>query len=494
MIDEDVPPVRSHRRPVSRTLPEKHVSKRRRTSSPGPDDPHPKDKIAPILNDLGNHAPPPSLDLDDHDHALAVATAQADEIKWDDLDKEDEADPLMVSEYVVEIFHYLQRLERSTMPNPNYIDTQKDLAWKMRGILMDWLIQVHSRFRLLPETLFLAVNIIDRFLSARTVSLVRLQLVGITAMFIAAKYEEIMAPSVVNFIYCSDSTYGEKDILDAEKYILRSLDWNLSYPNPINFLRRSSKADGYDLQVRTIAKYLVEIACVEWKLLPHPPSCIAAAAMWLARLILEKEEWTPNMEHYSGYDEASLLPAAQLMLTYILRAVRHESFYKKYAAKKYMKVSAYARDWAWAKFGVHEVLYDEEGESSTGLEEHKPIVHAPASVLLSVELPRLREEARRKRDEEARELEEQEGELPVVPEGDEVATDFNLSSASSPSVPLMHLISSSSLLSLRSHRVCSISTRNIPHLFIPPYPYLASSSHQFVHPLTFHAVPPLPTP
>ena len=291
VIDEEAAPVRSSRRAVSRNLPEKHVSKRRRTSSPGQDGPLHKEKVAPVLNDLGNQAPLPSLALTAQDHALAQATAQADEIKWDDLDKEDEADPLMVSEYVVEIFQYLQRLERTTMPNPNYIDNQKDLAWKMRGILMDWLIQVHSRFRLLPETLFLAVNIIDRFLSARTVSLVRLQLVGITAMFIAAKYEEIMAPSVNNFIYCSDSTYQEKDILDAEKYILRSLDWNLSYPNPINFLRRSSKADGYDLQVRTIAKYLVEIACVDWKLLPHPPSCIAAAGMWLARLVLEKEEW-----------------------------------------------------------------------------------------------------------------------------------------------------------------------------------------------------------
>ena len=82
------------------------------------------------------------------------------------------------------------------MPNPRYMESQKDLAWKMRGILVDWLMQVHSRFRLLPETLFLAVNIIDRFLSNRVLSLVKFQLVGVTAMFVAAKYEEIMAPSV----------------------------------------------------------------------------------------------------------------------------------------------------------------------------------------------------------------------------------------------------------------------------------------------------------
>ena len=177
------------------------------------------------------------------------------------------------------------------MPNPNYMEMQKDLAWKMRGILTDWLIQVHSRFRLLPETLFLCVNIIDRFLSARVVSLVKLQLVGITCMFIAAKVEEIISPSARNFLYCADSSYSETEILQAERYVLKTLDWNLSYPNPINFLRRISKADQYNVQTRTIAKYLMEIQCLEWRLISAPPSVLAAASVWLARLILGREDW-----------------------------------------------------------------------------------------------------------------------------------------------------------------------------------------------------------
>jgi hypothetical protein len=65
----------------------------------------------------------------------------------------------------------------------------------MRTTLIDWLLQVHMRYHMLPETLWIAVNVIDRFLSNRVVSLVKFQLVGVTAMFIAAKYEEIMAPS-----------------------------------------------------------------------------------------------------------------------------------------------------------------------------------------------------------------------------------------------------------------------------------------------------------
>ena len=177
------------------------------------------------------------------------------------------------------------------MPNPMYMDSQKELAWTMRGILTDWLVQVHVRFRLMPETLFLAVNLIDRFLSARVVSLAKLQLVGITCLFIASKVEEIVSPSIMHFLHCADASYTENEILQAERYVLKTLEWNLSYPNPIHFLRRVSKADEYDVKARTIAKYLLEISCLEWRLLSAPPSLLAAAAIWLARLILDNETW-----------------------------------------------------------------------------------------------------------------------------------------------------------------------------------------------------------
>ena len=188
------------------------------------------------------------------------------------------------------------------MPNPNYMENQKELAWQMRGILTDWLIQVHVRFRLLPETLFLCINIIDRFLSARVVSLAKLQLVGITCMFIAAKFEEVVSPSVSHFLLCADSSYTESEILQAERYVLKTLDWNLSYPNPVHYLRRISKADDYNVKVRTLGKYLLEIGVLEWRLIAAPPSLMAAAAIWLARMALGMEQWVrpffPCVPHF----------------------------------------------------------------------------------------------------------------------------------------------------------------------------------------------------
>lgn len=207
------------------------------------------------------------------------------------LDSEDIDDPLMVAEYANDIFEYLRDLECNSIPNPQYMAHQDDLEWKTRGILIDWLVEVHTRFGLLPETLFLAVNIVDRFLSAKVVQLDRLQLVGITAMFIAAKYEEVLSPHIGNFRHIADDGFSEAEILSAERFVLATLNYDLSYPNPMNFLRRISKADNYDIRSRTIGKYLMEISLLDHRLMAYRPSHVAAAAMYLARLILERGEW-----------------------------------------------------------------------------------------------------------------------------------------------------------------------------------------------------------
>lgn len=271
---------------------------------------------------------------------------------WTDLDAEDEGDPTMVSEYVIDAFNYMMAIERKTMPSAVYMDKQSELQWPMRRVLMDWMIEVHSKFRLLPETLFIAVNLVDRFLTERIVSLVKFQLVGLTALFVAAKYEEVICPSVDHFLHMTDGGYSKEEILKAERYLLSTLKFDLSYPNPLHFLRRISKADGYDIQTRTVAKYLIEISCVEHKLLAYPPSMLAAAAMFLARFCLDRGEWTPNLVHYSTYSESELLPCAQVMLDYLLDPAfePETSFYRKYASKKHMKSSVFVYQWAVSRW------------------------------------------------------------------------------------------------------------------------------------------------
>ena len=239
-------------------------------------------------------------ELEDEPQQKAAEVKTITEPRLPDLDADDFDDPLMVSEYVGEIFDYLKVLEEATMPNPDYMDHQDHLEWHLRGVLIDWLIEVHTRFHLLPETMFLAINIIDRFLSARVVELEKLQLVGITAMFIASKYEEVLSPHVQNFKHVADDGFTEEEILKAERFVLAALNYDLSYPNPMNFLRRISKADNYDIQTRTLGKYLLEVSLVDHRFMCFHPSHIAAASMFLARLILGKGEWVCNVDTSSG--------------------------------------------------------------------------------------------------------------------------------------------------------------------------------------------------
>ncbi|KAK2729925.1 g2 mitotic-specific cyclin-b [Colletotrichum kahawae] len=276
--------------------------------------------------------------------------AQVDPVEYPEgvknLDEEDLDDPLMVAEYANEIFEYLRDLECNSIPNPNYMEHQDDLEWKTRGILVDWLIEVHTRFHLLPETLFLAINIIDRFLSEKVVQLDRLQLVGITAMFIASKYEEVLSPHVANFRHVADDGFSEAEILSAERFVLGTLNYDLSYPNPMNFLRRISKADNYDIQCRTIGKYLMEISLLDHRFMAYRPSHVAAGAMYLARLILDRGDWDDTIAFYAGYNEEEIEPVVRLMVDYLARPVVHEAFFKKYASKKFLKASILTRQWA----------------------------------------------------------------------------------------------------------------------------------------------------
>ncbi|CAN8271248.1 unnamed protein product [Cochlearia groenlandica] len=108
----------------------------------------------------------------------------------------------------------------------------------MRSILIDWLIEVHEKFDMMNETLFLTVNLIDRFLSKQGIMRNKLQLVGLVALLLAFKYEEVYVPLVEDLVLISDNAYTRKDVLDMEKTMLRTLQFNVYLPTQYPFLKR----------------------------------------------------------------------------------------------------------------------------------------------------------------------------------------------------------------------------------------------------------------
>ncbi|KAJ7475788.1 cyclin [Mycena latifolia] len=256
-------------------------------------------------------------------------------------------DTTMVSEYAEDIFEYMNDLEEKMMPGADYMTHQNEITWAMRQTLVDWLLQVHLRYHMLPETLWIAVNIVDRFLTHRTVSLVKLQLVGVTAMFIAAKYEEILAPSVEEFVYMTENGYNKEEILKGERIMLQTLEFRVShYCSPYSWMRKISKADDYDIQTRTLSKFLTEVTLLDYRFLRVKPSLVAAVGMYCARKMLDGA-WNEAFVFYSGYTEEQLIQGHDMLVEKLTeRNFSRQYVCRKYAHKKFLKASSFAIEWA----------------------------------------------------------------------------------------------------------------------------------------------------
>ncbi|KAI5461191.1 cyclin-like protein [Mariannaea sp. PMI_226] len=271
---------------------------------------------------------------------LEEAKIEVEQTRTQDDIEEELWDVSMVAEYGDEIFDYMRELEIKMLPNPHYMDIQTDIQWSMRSVLMDWLVQVHNRFGLLPETLFLTVNYIDRFLSSKVVSIGKLQLVGATAILVASKYEEINCPSLQEIVYMVDNGYTGDEILKAERFMLSMLGFELGWPGPMSFLRRVSKADDYDLETRTLAKYFLELTIMDERFVASPPSFLAAGAHCLSRFILNKGDWSKAHVHYSGYTWSQLRPLVTMMLECCDRPhLHHAAVFEKYAERRFKEAS-----------------------------------------------------------------------------------------------------------------------------------------------------------
>ncbi|EDK39961.2 hypothetical protein PGUG_04059 [Meyerozyma guilliermondii ATCC 6260] len=263
-----------------------------------------------------------------------------------DENDEDTYDVTMVAEYAPEIFNYMHELEHRLLPDAYYMDSQDELKWEMRSVLIDWVVQVHSRFNLLPETLFLTVNYIDRFLSKRKVSLSRFQLVGAVALFIAAKYEEINCPTVQEVAYMADNAYSVDDFLKAERFMIDVLEFDMGWPGPMSFLRRTSKADDYDYETRTLAKYFLEITIMDSRFVASQPSWLAAGAHYLSRKLLGRGSWSEAHVFYSGYTETQLRPLAEVLLQNCRNAeTNHKAIFDKYSERRYRRSSTFVQEY-----------------------------------------------------------------------------------------------------------------------------------------------------
>lgn len=210
----------------------------------------------------------------------------------------------------------------------------------MRTILIDWLMEVHYKYKLQPATIWLCVNILDRYLEIENVPRNRLQLVGITAFFIACKFEEIHGPEVKDCVYLTDSAYTRADILEMEGSILNRLNYQLLVPTGFHFLTIYLNKIKASERVRLIASYIAERNMQEMEFLDYSPRLYTAAAVYIAlkTVIMGIENppvvWTRPLIEETGYHEEELLSCARMMIAHNADPPQATSRRKLEAVKK----------------------------------------------------------------------------------------------------------------------------------------------------------------
>lgn len=307
-----------------------------------PPPPPPEVKSASEDNDYPDQARPESDDVDmrhDEEEQRSLENSVA-ELKLE-LDP-DATNPQCVSEYINDIMSHLFEVETKRMAAPGYMARQSDINTKMREILVDWLVEVHLKFKLRDETLYLTVNFIDRFLEKCTVARTKLQLVGCTAMLMAAKYEEIYPPEVRDFVYISDQAYTKDEILAMESLMLNTLGFYLTVPTTLRFGERLCRVGKVSVETETCTRYLMELTLQDARFLRYRPSEIAAGATFLG-CKMTGHYWNGTMEHHAGYDRARLNEVLTDLHELASRdPPKYKAVRKKYAQKKFHEVSKIA--------------------------------------------------------------------------------------------------------------------------------------------------------
>ncbi|XP_064206543.1 G2/mitotic-specific cyclin-B3 isoform X2 [Anguilla rostrata] len=222
-----------------------------------------------------------------------------------DIDKEHSKDCCMTSEYAKEIFDYLKGREEKFVLQ-DYLHKQPDLNKDMRGILVDWMVEVQENFELNHETLYLAVKLTDHYLSCTAALRESLQLIGSTSMLIASKFEERSPPCIDDFLYICDDAYKREEMIAMEVNILQMLKFDINIPVPYRFLRRYAKCVQANMETLTLARYVCELSLLEVELIPERASLLASACLLLALIMKGLGGWTPILEFHTGYTLSDL--------------------------------------------------------------------------------------------------------------------------------------------------------------------------------------------
>jgi len=255
-----------------------------------------------------------------------------------ELDSED--DPQDVAEYSLDIYDRLGRDEAGLeMPKPEYMEAQPELTAHMRALAVDWLVEVQVKFKLRTETLFLSVSLLDRFLATKRVRRKDLQLIVVSATFIAAKFEEIDPPDVRDFVFITKQACAKEAILAMEVAMLTTLEFCLCRPTAAHFLERYARTNRCSEAHRHLLQYILELALTDLQMARYSPSHQAAAALLVSCGLLQRRPvWPAVLARQAAAAERSIRRCVRKMCCLLeaapsssLQAVRRKFLRPEYS-------------------------------------------------------------------------------------------------------------------------------------------------------------------
>lgn len=252
--------------------------------------------------------------------------------------------PQVVVQYIDHILqHTLTREERDIKPYAEYMLAQRDINSRMRAILVDWLVDVTLKFRMQSPTLFMTVALIDRYLSSHEVPRTRLQLVGVAALMIVGKYEEIYPPSVKDYVAVCDNAYNKQEILAMESEMLLAFNFDLNKTCSFVFLEFFRQKTNIEDRSFAFCRYLLETALLDVAHLRFSSSLLAAGAIFLVNKIFKREAWPGSLEIASGIPEGAAKACAKEIFDMMGRveSTTLTALKRKFADAAFFEVSKY---------------------------------------------------------------------------------------------------------------------------------------------------------
>ena len=190
-----------------------------------------------------------------------------------------------VEEYIDDILENILNDEKNSeiKISNTYFKFQTDINNKMRAILIDWLIDVHLKFDFKPETLYITIYIIDSYLSLKKIERCNFQLLGVAALLIACKQNEIIFHKLSEYVYITDNAYTEKDIKDMEYKIITTLNFNILIPSSLSFFEIFAHKLGFgqDSKKYHLGEFLMESFYLDENCLKYSASTIACTVQYI---------------------------------------------------------------------------------------------------------------------------------------------------------------------------------------------------------------------